>query len=92
MDEDEVKWLMHCDYERFLESWYWYIVRAYVVNKAKYRCSICERSGRQYHVHHLNYEHRGFELYHLEDLMVLCEDCHEQIHMNKLKRDPYEEE
>ena len=59
----------------------------------KYECSIfklmvnftCERCKHQYNpahlvVHHDSYEHIGSEFDHMEDIRVLCTDCHMAVH------------
>ena len=34
------------------------------------------------HVHHLTYDHRGDEINHLENLVLLCRRCHMKQHSN----------
>ncbi len=42
------------------------------------RCQVCGRSDVPLEVHHNNYDRLGEEL--LEDLVVLCRDCHQLYH------------
>lgn len=66
-------------YRDFLNTPYWKIVAAYVKYKAKFKCQICGKSG-VLNVHHRNYEHHGMEIYHTEDLVCLCDECHNLYH------------
>ena len=66
-------------YRDFLNTPYWKIVAAYVKYKAKFKCQICGKSG-VLNVHHRNYEHHGTEVYHTEDLICLCDECHNLYH------------
>jgi hypothetical protein len=66
-------------YEVFLRTPYWTIVRAYVMTMRGARCEQCSWIGAL-NVHHMTYSHRGEELFHLEDLKVLCEFCHMRTH------------
>lgn len=66
-------------YERFLQTEYWFIVRAYVISQRGRRCERCERTG-DLNVHHVQYDHRGEEVFYLEDLRLLCERCHAATH------------
>jgi len=66
-------------YSDFLQTAYWQAV----VWKVKQRdpwCQSCERSLGEMHVHHSTYRHRGSEWEHLEDLVLLCEQCHKIFH------------
>ena len=67
------------EYRDFLNTLYWKIVAAYVKYKAKFKCQVCGKSG-VLNVHHRNYEHHGTEVYHTEDLVCLCDECHNLYH------------
>lgn len=69
-------------YDEFLQTIYWDIIRGYKLYKAHYKCELCNQNG-QLHVHHKTYENHGNEHEHLDDLIVLCRDCHAKFH-NKL--------
>lgn len=64
-------------YNRYLGSTHWTVTR----HKKRYsvgnKCEKCS-STRELHVHHINYK----LLYDvtMEDLMVLCEECHKKEH------------
>lgn len=66
-------------YEVFLKTGYWYQIRKFVLERDGHRCANCQVT-QKLHVHHKTYEHRGDEFNHLEDLITLCERCHEIEH------------
>lgn len=66
-------------YEDFLKTRYWRTVRAYVIEQSGRKCSVCGEI-KYLNVHHKSYEHHGSEIFHLEDLVVLCEKCHSKAH------------
>lgn len=66
-------------YKMFLQSLYWDIVRNYVRYKRGYRCEMCA-AGDPLNVHHKTYEHHGDEHRYLEDLILLCSECHAKFH------------
>jgi len=72
------------EYHEFLESPYWLWLTRKLKMDADYRCQHCGRghiSQGRLEVHHKTYLHRGFEYpNHLDDLVVLCWDCHKRIH------------
>lgn len=66
-------------YKEFLKTKYWKLTRKLKLASVGGRCQACNRkSGLD--VHHKTYEHRGKELTHLDDLLVLCRECHGRIH------------
>lgn len=79
MTTDVVAKLKASPYELFLRIPYWTIVRAYVMTLRGPRCEVCSWTGGL-NVHHITYIHRGEEIFHLEDLKVLCEWCHMRGH------------
>lgn len=68
---------------RALYDWYiehshvWKAIRQWALSRSSGRCEQC---GATYnlHVHHKTYARLGHE--HPEDVMVLCEVCHEREH------------
>lgn len=81
--EEASRHLKRLDYdEEFLQTPYWKIVASYSKYKAKYRCSMCN-STEKLNVHHRYYGTHGEEIYHPEDLFVLCNDCHYRFHFGK---------
>ena len=66
-------------YGTFLESRYWLIVKALLLKARRDRCEVCGSPG-PLEVHHLTYAHRGAEIWHLDDLQLLCSLCHRHRH------------
>ncbi len=69
-------------YEKYLKTKHWKKVRKLVFKRAKYKCEQCGNKGIL-HPHHKTYRNRGNEHNYLEDIIVLCEDCHSEIHGKK---------
>lgn len=69
-------------YKDFLDTLYWDLVRTLKKEQANYKCELCNGSTKL-NVHHKSYDNHGDEYHHLEDLIVLCSDCHAKFH-NKL--------
>jgi len=74
-----------CKYEGYLRSKKWAIKRKLKLLSVDFRCEKCGYSGidetimeKTLDVHHLTYDRLGDE--NLEDLQVLCRDCHERTH------------
>ena len=77
------------DYKDFLKSTYWHKVRHAKFNQLRRQqktqspfCQLCH-SRHRLEMHHNTYAHRGDELNHLEDLTLLCHDCHDWHHNRK---------
>lgn len=79
LTQEEVAALKTAPYKEFLGSLYWEIVRKYVIARKRGRCELCNTSNHL-QVHHRTYEHRGEEYNHLEDLVLLCRNCHAKFH------------
>lgn len=72
-------------YKQFLKTPYWTAISNHVRFKAYFKCSLCS-SGGVLHVHHKNYNRRGYEhIYWKEDLIALCASCHQKFHNKKDK-------
>ena len=67
------------DYQDFLQTPYWKAISDKVKRKAKYRCMICN-SNSNLSTHHRCYTHHGDEIHHLEDLICICQECHNKHH------------
>lgn len=59
----------------------WQQKRLEALNAAGYKCQACGATEEQLHVHHIRY-HKGAKVweYDVEELAVLCEHCHTEIH------------
>lgn len=66
-------------YPQFLRSDYWQKVRKLVLERDGYKCKRCG-STENLRVHHKTYKHHNSELKHLEDLVTVCDFCHNVIH------------
>lgn len=69
-------------YRDFLDTPYWSLVSWYAKARAGFKCKLCNsQNGLQ--THHRTYDNHGYELYRWnEDLIVLCESCHQHFHDN----------
>lgn len=65
-------------YDEYLKSEYWRDVRRVALHRAGERCQLCNARDRL-QVHHRCYTRRGLPG-ELEDLIVLCADCHGRFH------------
>jgi len=61
-------------YNEYLCSIYWKTIKRYLLYIHR-QCYICKKRSRLT-VHHKTYNHFGYEIFHLEDLQVLCWFCH----------------
>lgn len=66
-------------YQDYLKTAYWQKVREAKFAQAGRRCQVCG-CAEHLEVHHRHYKHRGRELRHLGDLMVLCRKHHQLVH------------
>jgi len=66
-------------YGEFLESGYWRYVRMLVLKRDRFRCQKCSAPNRL-QVHHLTYAHHGEEHKFLNELLTLCDTCHQDAH------------
>lgn len=69
-------------YKYFTNSPLWKYESCVIKTLNNFTCALCEKQYQPTHlvVHHHTYEHIGSELNHLNDVMVLCNDCHMEIH------------
>ena len=65
--------------KRYLESKRWRRIRSQILDRDM-KCQYCG-SLHNLQVHHIHYLNLGFEK--LEDLVLLCESCHSQLHEEK---------
>jgi hypothetical protein len=82
MDEmfDQVKALQHLPYDQYLMTMHWQKQRKGALQRAAYRCQVCNAHNVPLEVHHRTYERLGTE--RPSDLFVLCESCHELFSTN----------
>lgn len=70
------------DYNSYLSSSKWQKVRQSVIKRDMEKCILCD-SKEQLNVHHITYDNVYNEINHLDDLVTLCEKCHNDIHGRK---------
>ena len=75
--EQAILALRRLPYADYLRTAHWQRVRELAVEQAGHACDLCARTN-QLEVHHRTYERLGFE--RQSDLIVLCDDCHEDFH------------
>lgn len=71
--------VINMPYKDFLNTLYWDLVRTIKKENVNYKCELCN-CNHNLAVHHKTYENHGDEYHHLEDLIVLCSDCHAKFH------------
>ena len=65
-------------YKEYLKSNIWNKTRRCKLEEANYKCQLCSKKDIELHVHHNTYENIGNE--EMNDLIVLCKDCHSKFH------------
>lgn len=78
------------NYEKYLSSKEWKKKREDIAKKRNYICEKCNKYiEKGYHIHHKNYKNFGNEKD--EDLLFLCENCHNETHhRDNEKKDKFE--
>lgn len=66
-------------YEEYLQSDHWAGLRGALFQKHGKRCMACNASDKPIHAHHLIYR-ASLEDATVDDLMPLCELCHNSLH------------
>jgi hypothetical protein len=84
-DPQLIAQLRALSYSEYLKTDHWQQQRRSALQRAQYRCQVCNASNTQLDTHHRTYERLGCEL--PEDLFVLCHECHSLFSQNgKLAR------
>lgn len=56
--------------------------REYIKNLFKGKCGLCGRQGQ--HIHHIIYKSEDrSKIDDVDNLVLLCMDCHQKVHSNK---------
>lgn len=71
------------NYTDYIQSEKWKEKRKIKLKQVNNKCQLCNASNTELHVHHNNYDNLGHES--INDLTVLCKDCHEKFHDIKVK-------
>lgn len=71
-------------YQEYLQSDYWKLIRKCAIEQHGGICQRCRRWDRgQIDVHHTRYLNRGEEYRYLDDLKILCHECHTDAHFDR---------
>jgi len=65
-------------YEEYLKTPEWLVTRKRILKRDNYQCQKCHATNVLFNVHHYTYERLGCE--EDDDLVTLCEYCHEELH------------
>lgn len=68
-------------YSNYLKTPYWKTLSQHIKYKNNYKCSLCG-CNENLVAHHNTYEHIGNEFEHLEDVVCICQNCHEKYHFD----------
>ena len=67
------------DKQAHLQSEFWKSLKKERTKIAgEYTCEACNKQTTQLDLHHITYEHLGFES--IDDVRLLCRDCHSRLH------------
>ena len=69
-------------YDEYLQTEHWQQRRRDMLAQHWHKCQLCGERGRWLEVHHNSYDHLWHEP--SEDLIVLCETCHQKHHSDDL--------
>lgn len=61
-----------------------YNLKAYILNRDSYTCQKCKATKGKLHVHHIIYKSKG-GTDAPNNLVTLCENCHENLHVGKFE-------
>lgn len=81
---NEKDFKMTFEYKIYIKSEPWKVIREMCLIRSGFMCEKCGKMGKQVggdaslHVHHRHYLNFGCE--DMEDLMVLCKQCHKMEH------------
>jgi hypothetical protein len=69
-------------YQEFLNTKYWKTI----TRQKKYFEPRCKKCGRieRLETHHPDYDIRGYEMYRMNELVVLCHGCHTNEHIDEI--------
>ena len=70
LTESDLNKLAKMSYAKFLRTNYWGIIAKHKKEVSGYKCNECGHYGNL-NVHHTTYKHRGHEIDHMKDLIVL---------------------
>ena len=65
------------EYKTYLRSEQWRNLKASAIERADYKCELCGKPYKS--VHHVKYPKR-YEDDHIDNLVVICDQCHTKLH------------
>jgi hypothetical protein len=68
-------------YKAYLMSDHWKNFRYQYFSEHEHKCSRCETGNGAIHLHHITYDHVGYESFF--DVIPLCKLCHKAEHASK---------
>jgi len=71
------------NYHEYIKSDTWKRTCKAKLKSVGYKCEMCG-SAMNLNVHHITYKNLGHE--ELDDLLVVCKNCHKKLHAEDLKR------
>ena len=77
--DNVAEYIRAMEYKDFLQSPYWKDISEYKKKTAGNRCQLCNKR-EVLNTHHRTYSIHGYEILNLDDLIVLCEQCHTKFH------------
>lgn len=78
--KESQEYLKSLSYKDYLNTNHWKILRNKVLIRDQ-RCKICN-SMEKLNAHHRSYLNKGNPSKELDDIVLLCKDCHELFHKN----------
>jgi len=78
--QKHIKELRRMNYQAYLRTKHWHMLREAVLFRDNHRCFDCGTSEKLKHLeaHHMTYKNRGHE--QVGDLISLCHECHQCRH------------
>lgn len=73
------------EYKCFLETNYWQSISKEKMRIADYTCQLCGAKKTTLNTHHSTYDIFGIEVFNMDKLIVLCQNCHSKFHNKEVK-------
>jgi len=86
--EQVADFIKSLNYQDFLRTPYWKAISEKKKKQAEFKCNLCNGSEKLA-CHHRTYETHGYEHDNLQDLIILCDECHKKFHDIETSRTIY---
>ena len=73
------------NYKKFLQTPYWKIISSEKLKQTDYTCQLCGKNNTILNVHHTTYDIICLEIYNMNKLTVLCQNCHSKFNNKEVK-------